>query len=42
MKVYIICFVHAQIPYSKNPAPAIWAKTVSANQVIGFLNQLYI
>ena len=38
MKTYIICCVPTQVPYLGK----IWVKVPSANQIGGFLNQLYL
>ena len=27
--------------FAKNPVPEIWTKMLSANQIVGFLDQLY-
>ena len=43
MKIYIICYVPAQILYlGKIFIPEIWAKVFSANQIAGFFNQPYL
>ena len=42
MKIYIIFYVHAQIPYLEKPVLEIWSKMLSANQIVEFLNQFYL
>ena len=43
MEIYIIFYVHAQIAFfwGKLVLEA-WLKMLSANQIAGFLNQLYL
>ena len=49
-KVYVNCCILAQIPYLKKIlrkkshtlVPEIWTKMLSASQIVGFLNRLYL
>ena len=42
MKICIICCVPAQILYVKNLVSEISAKMLSASEITGFLNQLFL
>ena len=43
MKMYIICYAPAQIPYlGKILVPEMWAKMFSVNQIAGFFNHSYL
>ena len=44
MKVYINCcmFEWTNLIFRKIPVPEIWAKMLLANEIAGFVNQLYL
>ena len=40
--LYYLLYSCANPIFGKNLVPEIWAKMLSANQITGFLNQLYL